>query len=95
MAHAAASVAPAAAKDGIVNPRGLLESVLDPPPAHAHTGNDDLVLDSHADQLPEIVIVIPTHVPLFILPEKPEHATPPEVSGIVRAVVERLARLRG
>jgi hypothetical protein len=84
-------------KDGSVFPRGLLSSLLDPPPAspvpHTPGSLDNLILDPHAGELPQIVIVMPAHFPPLVLPEKPGHATPPEVARLVQAVTESLARL--
>jgi hypothetical protein len=79
-------------KNGTVNPRGLLAALLDPPPSHA-SSPDDLLGASEPEHVPEFVLVVPTHHPLFKLPEKPSHAIPAgELTAAVRAVLARLAR---
>ena len=91
-------------KNGTVQPRGLLAALLDPPPAHAGSP-DDLLGRSQVEQVPEFVLVVPTHHPLFLKPEKPSHATPvgdldnallaipaAELTAAVRAFLARVAR---
>jgi hypothetical protein len=78
--------------NGTVNPRGLLAALLDPPPSHPGSP-DDLLGSAQPEQLPEFVLFVPTHHPLFILPEKPEHAIPAgELTAAVRAFLARVAR---
>jgi hypothetical protein len=92
--HTAALPAlPRLRKNGTVNPRGLLAALLDPPPSHAGSSDGDLIFDPHPGQIPDFVIVVPLHHPLFILPEKPGHAIPAEeLTAAVRAALARIAR---
>jgi hypothetical protein len=86
--HTAALPAlPRLRKNGTVNPRGLLAALLDPPPSPAGSP-DDLIVDARPGQIPEFVLVVPTAPPpLFIKPEKPEHAIPAgELEDAVRAI---------
>jgi hypothetical protein len=91
--HTAALPAlPRLRKNGTVNPRGLLAALLDPPPSHPGSP-DDLLGESEPEHVPEFVLVVPTHHPLFLLPEKPSHAIPAgELTAALRAVLARLAR---